>query len=109
MVMSAPAPYPLGRFPVGRDDDHLEVDLGDGGDRVVALASRMHDLDAVHDRLTCFDTSSYGPRAIDAMLRVVGVDRLLYGTDVPVVEPVALGLGEAVEHALTVANPEILL
>ena len=36
-----------------------------------------------------FDTSSYGPRAIDAMLRVVGVDRLLYGSDRPVVEPVA--------------------
>ena len=45
--------------------------------------------DAVHDPLTFFDTSSYGPRAIDAMLRVVGVDRLLYGSDRPVVEPVA--------------------
>ena len=57
------------------------------------LAARGGPAEAVHDRLTYFDTSSYGPRAIDAMLRVVGVDRLLYGTDVPVVEPVALGLG----------------
>ena len=29
-------------------------------------------------------------KAIDAMLRVVGVDRLLYGSDRPVIEPVAL-------------------
>ena len=51
------------------------------------LAARGGPAEAVHDPLTFFDTSSYGPRAIDAMLRVVGVDRLLYGTDVPVVEP----------------------
>jgi predicted TIM-barrel fold metal-dependent hydrolase len=64
----------------------------------------------VHDPLTFFDTSSYGPRAIDAMLRVVGVDRLLFGTDVPVVEPTDLTpLGEAALHALTVANPERVL
>jgi hypothetical protein len=73
------------------------------------LAARGGPADAVHDPLTFFDTSSYGPRAVDAMLRAVGVDRLLYGSDVPVVEPVALGLGEAVEHALTVANPERIL
>ena len=72
------------------------------------LAARGGPVAAVHDPLTFFDTSSYGPRAIDAMLRVVGVDRLLYGSDVPVVEPVPLGLGEAVEHALTVVNPELL-
>ena len=62
---------------------------------------------AVHDPLTFFDTSSYGPRAIDAMIRVVGIDRLLYGSDRPVVEPVALSaLGAAAEHALMVTNPE---
>ena len=55
------------------------------------LAARGGPSDAVHDRLTFFDTSSYGPRAIDAMLRVVGVDRLLYGSDRPVIEPVAAG------------------
>jgi hypothetical protein len=74
------------------------------------LAARGGPVEAVHDPLTFFDTSSYGPRAIDAMLRVVGVDRLLYGSDVPVVEPVSLApLGEAVIHALTVANPERIL
>jgi predicted TIM-barrel fold metal-dependent hydrolase len=70
------------------------------------LAARGGPADAVHDRLTYFDTSSYGPRAIDAMLRAVGVDRLLYGSDRPVVAPQPIGaLGAAAEHALTVANP----
>lgn len=74
------------------------------------LAARGGPAEAVHDPLTFFDTSSYGPRAIDAMLRVVGVDRLLYGTDTPVVEPVALdALGPAAVHALTVTNPERIL
>jgi predicted TIM-barrel fold metal-dependent hydrolase len=40
------------------------------------------------DRLTCYyDTSSYGPAAIQAMARLVGLDRLLYGSDRPVVDP----------------------
>ena len=73
------------------------------------LAARGGPAHAVHDPLTFFDTSSYGPRAIDAMLRVVGVDRLLYGSDRPVVEPVPLALGEAAEHALITANPERVL
>ena len=74
------------------------------------LAARGGPAHAVHDPLTFFDTSSYGPRAIDAMLRVVGVDRLLYGSDRPVVSPVPLSaLGAAAEHALTVANPERVL
>jgi hypothetical protein len=71
------------------------------------LAARGGPSDAVHDALTHFDTSSYGPKAIDAMLRVVGVDRLLYGSDRPVIEPVALAaLGAAAEHAIVVTNPE---
>jgi 6-methylsalicylate decarboxylase len=71
------------------------------------LAARHGPSDAVHDGLTHFDTSSYGPKAIDAMLRVVGVDRLLYGSDRPVIEPVALAaLGAAAEHAIVVTNPE---
>jgi 6-methylsalicylate decarboxylase len=74
------------------------------------LAARGGPAEAVHDRLTFFDTSSYGPKAVDAMLRVVGVDRLLYGSDRPVIEPVALSaLGAAAEHALFVTNPERLV
>ena len=60
---------------------------------------------AVHDPLVWFDVSSYGPLTLDAMIRVVGVDRLVFGSDRPVVAAPALGsLGDAVEHALTVAN-----
>jgi 6-methylsalicylate decarboxylase len=71
------------------------------------LAARGGPSEAVHDQLTFFDTSSYGPRAIDAMLRIVGVDRLLYGSDRPVVAPHSLApLGAAVEHAIAVANHE---
>ena len=71
------------------------------------LAARGGPADAVHDALTAYDTSSYGPRALDAMLRVVGVDRLLYGSDRPVIEPVAIAaLGAAAEHAIAVTNPE---
>jgi hypothetical protein len=71
------------------------------------LAARGGPSGAVHDGLTAFDTSSYGPRALDAMLRAVGVDRLLYGSDRPVVAPQGLAaLGAAAEHAIAVANPE---
>jgi hypothetical protein len=74
------------------------------------LAARGGPADAVHDPLTAFDTSSYGHRALDAMLRAVGVDRLLYGSDRPVVAPYPLdALGAAAKHAIAVANPERLL
>jgi hypothetical protein len=74
------------------------------------LAARGGPSEAVHDPLTFFDTSSYGPRAIDAMLRVVGVDRLLLGTDLPVIAPADLApLGAAALRAISVANPERVL
>jgi predicted TIM-barrel fold metal-dependent hydrolase len=38
-----------------------------------------------------YDTSSYGPVAIDAMARRVGADRLVYGSDRPVVDPLPTG------------------
>ena len=63
---------------------------------------------AIHDPLAWFDVSSYGPLALDAMIRMVGVDRLLYGSDRPVAAPPALGaLGDAVEHALTGHQPRV--
>jgi 6-methylsalicylate decarboxylase len=71
------------------------------------LAARGGPADAVHDPLTAFDTSSYGPRAVDAMLREVGIDRLLYGSDRPVVAPHSLtALGSAAEHAIAAVNHE---
>jgi hypothetical protein len=55
------------------------------------------------------DTSSYGPRAVDAVLREVGIDRLVHGSDRPVVAPTGLSLGDAVESALRERNPARLL
>ena len=74
------------------------------------LAARGGPAGAVHDELTFFDVSSYGPRTVDAMLRVVGADRLIHGSDRPVAEPPLLGaLGPSVAHALSEANPDRLL
>jgi 6-methylsalicylate decarboxylase len=73
------------------------------------LAARGGPADAVYDALAWFDVSSYGPQAVDAMLRVVGVDRLVLGSDRPVADPPALGaLGPAVAHAVSKVNPAAL-
>ena len=56
------------------------------------------------------ETSSYGHRAVDAVLRVLGVDALVLGSDRPYAEPLPeAGLGAAVHHAIRVANPARLL
>ncbi|HEX6712461.1 MAG TPA: amidohydrolase family protein [Thermoleophilaceae bacterium] len=59
------------------------------------------------DRNLYYDTSSYGERAIDAMVRVVGIDQLLHGSDRPVVAPPAPPgpLGAAAWEAMTRTNP----
>ena len=74
------------------------------------LAARGGPADAVHDARAWFDVSSYGPHAVDAMLRVVGVDRLVLGSDRPVVDPPSLArLGPAVRHAVAHVNPAKVL
>jgi hypothetical protein len=74
------------------------------------LAGRGGPAQAVHDERTYFDVSSYGPRTVDAMLRVVGADRLVFGSDRPVAEPPRHdGLGPSLVHAQTDANPARLL
>jgi hypothetical protein len=70
------------------------------------LAARGGPAAAVYDELAWFDVSSYGPHAVDAMLRVVGVDRLVLGSDRPIADPPALAsLGPAVLHAVSKVNP----
>ncbi len=66
-------------------------------------------VDAPVDPLTFVETSSYGTRAVDAVLRVLGVDVICHGTDRPYAEPVALDLDPAARHAITDANPARLL
>ncbi len=43
------------------------------------------------DPLTFYETSSYGPAAVDTMARLVGERQLVYGSDRPVVEPTLTG------------------
>jgi hypothetical protein len=57
-------------------------------ERLVTRGGPVVDL---HDPLTFYDTSSYGPRAVDAMARCVGPEQLMYGSDRPVVEPLTTG------------------
>jgi predicted TIM-barrel fold metal-dependent hydrolase len=56
------------------------------GERLHARGGPRVDL---RDPLTFYDVSSFGPDAIDAMTRLVGAAQLLYGSDRPVVEPLA--------------------
>ena len=43
------------------------------------------------DPLIFYDTSSYGPLAIEAVARQVGAAQLVFGSDRPVIEPVSTG------------------
>ncbi|HEU4808948.1 MAG TPA: amidohydrolase family protein, partial [Homoserinimonas sp.] len=56
-----------------------------------------------------YEASSYGTRAVDALVRVVGVDPIVHGSDRPYAEPTDPGLGHAFTHALFSANPQALL
>jgi 6-methylsalicylate decarboxylase len=74
------------------------------------LAARGGPVTAAFDPLTFYDTSSYGPRAVEAIGGVVGVDALVHGSDRPLVDaPAGLHLGAAADHALTAVNPARLL
>lgn len=74
-------------------------------ERLVARGGRFGQVDP----LVFFEASSYGTRGIDAMLRVVGVDAIVHGSDRPYAEPPDPELGDAVAYALRVRNPARLL
>jgi 6-methylsalicylate decarboxylase len=73
------------------------------------LAARGGPAEGVHDPLLFYDISSYGPRALEAMIRVVGAGQLVYGSDRPVVEAVVPPADTALGHALLRVNPARLL
>jgi hypothetical protein len=61
------------------------------------------------DPLTFVETSTYGTQAIDATLRVLGIDVVCHGSDRPYAAPAALALDPSALHALRVRNPRRLL
>lgn len=61
------------------------------------------------DARVFLETSSYGPRAVDATIRTLGVDVICHGSDRPYAAPADLAMGEPVDHAVRVANPARLL
>lgn len=64
---------------------------------------------SVVDEDVFLEVSSYGPRAIDATVRVLGVDVLVNGSDRPYASPCSAELGEAFDAALRLTNPLRLL
>lgn len=61
------------------------------------------------DPLVFYDTSSYGARMLEAMAGAVGVTQLVYGSDRPVVDPVASDLDPELSRLLRCTNPRSLL
>jgi hypothetical protein len=72
------------------------------------FASRTGDRNVVDDDVF-LEVSSYGTRAVDATIRVLGIDVLVNGSDRPYSEPVSLDLSAAALHALRSANAMRLL
>ncbi|MBL7261071.1 amidohydrolase [Paractinoplanes lichenicola] len=74
-------------------------------ERLTARGGRLGALNAN----VFYETSSYGTRAIDALVRVVGVDPIVSGSDRPYAEATDPNLGAAFTHALFTANPHHFL
>lgn len=64
---------------------------------------------SVVDADVFLDVSSYGTRAVDAVVRVLGIDALVNGSDRPYAKPVDLELGPAAQHAVRSSNALRLL
>ncbi len=55
------------------------------------LATRGGPAVELRDPRVFYETSSYGPTAVEAIARRVGAAQLVYGSDRPVIEPIATG------------------
>ena len=78
------------------------------------LGSRGAPIQQVTGLQTYFETSSYGRIALELCLATFGVDRLVFGSDLPVLNPTPTmsavqALGKAASHAICERNPESLL
>lgn len=78
-------------------------------ERLVARGGRLTPPGRPLDRDVFVDTSSYGPQAVDALVRVLGIDAIVLGSDRPYANPAALGLGAAADRAIAHTNPIRLL
>jgi predicted TIM-barrel fold metal-dependent hydrolase len=74
------------------------------------LVHRGVDVRTALDPDTLFDTASYGRRAIELCIETFGVERLVYGSDTPVIDTqqtldAVRGLGDSVVHILQTDTP----
>lgn len=51
------------------------------------------------------DTSSYGAQGVDALIRVLGIDAVVLGSDRPYADPLPALFGEAATRAIRIDNP----
>jgi len=87
---------------------------GGGPFQLERLGSRGIDVRSVLHRNLFFDTASYGRRALELCVETFGVEQIVYGSDVPVVDPeptlrAVRGFGESVEKLMRCDNPSRLL
>jgi hypothetical protein len=80
------------------------------GERMAARSGRAGPVLGAVDPDLFVETSSYGNRAADAVVRVLGADLLVFGSDRPYAQPHGdLGLGPAFDRALRITNPARLV
>lgn len=87
---------------------------GGGPFQLERLDSRGIDVRSVLHPNVRFDTASYGRRALELCVETYGVEQIVYGSDVPVVDASATllavkGFGESVEKLIRCDNPNRLL
>ncbi len=87
---------------------------GGGPIQLERLASRGIDVRSTLHPNVFFDTASYGRRALELCIETFGVEQLVYGSDLPVVDPTPTvrairGFGESVEKLIRCDNPNRLL
>jgi 6-methylsalicylate decarboxylase len=87
---------------------------GGGPFQLERLGSRGVDTRRLTGIPTYFETSSYGRVSLELCLATYGVDRLVHGSDFPVIDPTATmsairALGKATFDAICDRNPQVLL
>lgn len=81
-----------------------------GGAPIQAERLQSRNIEVPSPANAYFDTASYGRRALELCADAYGLDRLVFGSDAPVLDPghglqVLAGLGDAVTEAVCETNP----